>query len=333
MRRLEPTCDLELRQLRAFVALIDQGSITEAARSLQLAQSTVSEALAALERAMGATVVSRRRGSRDSILTAAGRALLPNAREVLAAIDRTYVAVAEAAAESRGIVDIVANESVSTYVLSNILAHLRERWPNTRFSVSVATCSEIRQGVGDGSFDIGLMLEGADATPAQSGTDPADRCEDCQVMAPAVPLAIFAAPAHPLMQRKRRETVARGDLAGFSLFISDAGGDFHATIMRFLLEDDLPSARLHSTGSVEAVKRGVIADPNALGILPLYAILEELRSGSVAHLNIRPAPPIMRLVALLSRSRARHPGTTQLIEGIRRVLIAPRADAVAGAGL
>jgi molybdate transport repressor ModE-like protein len=324
---------LELRQLRAFVALIDQGSITEAARSLKLAQSTVSEALAALERAIGATVVSRRRGSRDSILTAAGQALLPNAREVLAAIDRTYVAVAEAAAETRGVVDIVANESVSTYVLSSVLGHLRKRWPNTRFSVSVATCSEIRQGVGEGSFDVGLMLEGADATPTRSGTDPADECEDCQVMAPAVPLLIFAAPAHPLMQRKRREPAARGDLAGFSLFTSDAGGDFHAMIMRFLLEDALPSARLHSTGSVEAVKREVVADPNALGILPFYAILEELRNGSLAHLNLRPAPPNMRLVALLSRSRARHPGTTQLIEGITRVLIPPRPDAVAGAGL
>jgi hypothetical protein len=70
-----------------------------------------------------------------------------------------------------------------------------------------------------------------------------------------------------------------------------------------------------------------------LGILPFYAILEELRNGSLAHLNLRPAPPNMRLVALLSRSRARHPGTTQLIEGITRVLIPPRPDAVAGAGL
>jgi DNA-binding transcriptional LysR family regulator len=333
MRRLEPTSDLELRQLRAFVALIDQGSITEAARFLKLAQSTVSEALAALERAMGATVVSRRRGSRDSILTAAGQALLPNARAVLAAIDRTYIAVAEAAAETRGIVDIVANESVSTYVLSNVLAHLRKRWPNTRFSVSVATCSEIRQGVGEGTFDVGLMLEGADRTPSRFGTGPAGRCGDCQIMAPAVPLVVFASPAHPLMQRKRREPAARGDLAGFSLFTSDASGDFHAMIMRFLLEDDLPSARLHSTGSVEAVKLGVIADPNALGILPFYAILEELRNGSVAHLSIRPAPPTMRLVALLSRSRARHPGTTQLLEGVRRVLILPRSEAVAGVGL
>ncbi len=167
MRRLEPACDIELRQLRALVALIDQGSITEAARSLRLAQSTVSEALAALERALGATVVRRRRGSRESILTAAGQALLPRARDVLAAIDETCAAVAEAAIETRGTVNIIANESVSTYVLSAVLPHLRERWPNTRFPVSVATCPEIRQGVRDGTFDVGLLL--AAANP----------CDDC----------------------------------------------------------------------------------------------------------------------------------------------------------
>jgi nicotinamidase-related amidase len=49
-----PTSDLELRHLRAFVALADQGSVTAASRALALAQSTVSEALAALERSWGA---------------------------------------------------------------------------------------------------------------------------------------------------------------------------------------------------------------------------------------------------------------------------------------
>jgi molybdate transport repressor ModE-like protein len=316
--------------LRAFVALVEQGSITDAARALKLAQSTVSEALAALERALGATLVNRRRGSHDSILTAAGQALLPRAREVLAAIDRTYVTVAEAALETRGTVDIVANESVSTYVLSRVLPPLRRRWPNTRFSVSVATCSEIRQGVEDGTFDVGLMVEGADANPSRSGA-PAGRAgaanqfEDYQVMAPAIPLVIFAAPAHPLVQSKRREPAARGDLAGYSLFASDARGDFHEMTQRFLLEDGLPSARLHSTGSVEAVKRGVVGDRNALGILPSYAIAEELRTGSVVQLDIRPAPPMIRLVALLSRFRARHPGAAELIESVGSMLAGARA--------
>jgi molybdate transport repressor ModE-like protein len=312
---------LELRQLRAFVALVDHGSITEAARALKLAQSTVSEALAALERALGATVVRRRRGSHESILTAAGRALLPGARDVLAAIDQTYAAVAEAAIETRGVVNIIANESVGTYVLSEVLPQFRRRWPNTRFSVSIATCSEIRQSVEDGAFDVGLMLECAEATLA--------RAEDCQVLAPAVPLVMFAAPSHPLAQRKRREPAARHDLAAFDVFASDARGDFHALIKR-ILPEDFPDVRLHSTGSVEAVKREVLANAGALGVLPRYAVVEEIRKGSIAQVDISPALPAMRLVALLSQFRARHPGALELIGHIRRMLVRSQAAAAAG---
>ena len=332
MRLLEPTRDLELRQLRALVALIDQGSITEAARSLNLAQSTVSEALAALERALGATVVRRRKGSRESSLTAAGQALLPRARDVLRAIEKACAAVAEAAIEPRGTVNIIANESVSTYVLSAILPHLRGRWPNTRFPVSVGTCPEIRQGVRDGTFDVGLMLEGAEATAIRTGNNPANPFEDCQVMVPIIPLVIFASPSHPLAQRKHRGPTARRELAAFDMFESDASGEFHALISRFLLED-FANARLHSTGSVEAVKREVMASAGALGILPLYAVAEDLRKGSITHLDIRPAPPTMRLLALVSRFRARHPGVTELIGNIRRAFVHAQPAAAAGTRL
>ncbi|HEY4592317.1 MAG TPA: LysR family transcriptional regulator, partial [Thermoanaerobaculia bacterium] len=71
---------LELRHLRAFVALVDHGSMTAAAQALGMAQSTVSEAMAALDRTLGTPAVARRRGARGHPLTPAGRALLPHAR-------------------------------------------------------------------------------------------------------------------------------------------------------------------------------------------------------------------------------------------------------------
>src|ERR1700734_1954734 len=137
-RRLDRACELEMRQLRAFVAVVDEGSVTAAARALRVAQSTVSEALAALERTLGTSMLCRHRGTHDSPLTPAGQALLPNARELLAGVERTYIAVAEAATQARGHMNIAANESVSTYVLTKPLVQLRARWPNTHFSISVA---------------------------------------------------------------------------------------------------------------------------------------------------------------------------------------------------
>src|SRR6516165_8052525 len=48
-----PAFNLELRQLRAFIALVENGSVTAASHALGLAQSTVSEAITALERELG----------------------------------------------------------------------------------------------------------------------------------------------------------------------------------------------------------------------------------------------------------------------------------------
>lgn len=131
---------IEVRQLRVLVALAKQGGVTAAAQSLGLAQSTVSEALAALERAVGAPVLLRRRGAHDSVLTDAGQALLPHARDVLASLESAHLAVAQVSGSARATIAIAANESIGTYLLPRALPAVRARWPNTRFAVSVATC-------------------------------------------------------------------------------------------------------------------------------------------------------------------------------------------------
>ena len=111
-RHRTPAFNLELRQLRAFIALVENGSITAASHALGLAQSTVSEAIAALERELGTALIAHKRGSHSVALTPAGRVLLPRGRDVLAAVDKTYVAVAKAAVSARGVVNIIAPSSL-----------------------------------------------------------------------------------------------------------------------------------------------------------------------------------------------------------------------------
>src|SRR5262245_2644469 len=109
--------DLDIRQLRAFVTLADRGSVTAVAKALGLAQSTVSEALAALDRAVGVPVVLRSSGRGSARLTAAGEALLPHARAILDRVEEARRAVAETSRSASGHVAIAAAESISTYVL------------------------------------------------------------------------------------------------------------------------------------------------------------------------------------------------------------------------
>ena len=88
---------LEIKKLKAFVTIVEEGSVTRAAERLNVAQPWVSVQLQRLEDMMGAILVERAKG-RLVKLTAKGEELLPIAKRLLASHD-------EAASEIRAIMD------------------------------------------------------------------------------------------------------------------------------------------------------------------------------------------------------------------------------------
>ncbi|MEU3788320.1 LysR family transcriptional regulator [Streptomyces fructofermentans] len=76
--------DVELRQLRCLVAIVDEGTFTDAAIALGVSQAAVSRTLASLERALGTRLL--RRTSREVAPTPAGLRVLAHARRVLAEV-------------------------------------------------------------------------------------------------------------------------------------------------------------------------------------------------------------------------------------------------------
>lgn len=81
-------CDVpvEIRELRVYLAVVDEGSLSAAARRLHLSQSSVSDTVAALERQLGVTLLTRGRGGAQE--TAAGRRLTAGARRLVRTHDR-----------------------------------------------------------------------------------------------------------------------------------------------------------------------------------------------------------------------------------------------------
>ena len=78
-----PMTDINLRQLEIFVAIVDYGSFTEAAKRLYLAQSTVSSHVRALEESLH-VVLFRRKSKRNMVLTPDGKRVYQYARDILA---------------------------------------------------------------------------------------------------------------------------------------------------------------------------------------------------------------------------------------------------------
>jgi DNA-binding transcriptional LysR family regulator len=299
---------LEVRQLRAFLAVVERGSLSAAATALGLAQSTVSEALASLDRAMGTPTIRRKRGTIATALTEAGEALLPHAKRVLREIDAAHRAVASVSSEARASIAIVANESVSTYLLAPSLAALRARWPNVRVAVTVGTCDGVRSAVASAHADVGLLLQ-------EIGAPPSGHALATDTLSHDVRLVAFCGADHALARRAGR--IARQEIAAFPLLIADAAGDFHELVHRYFEADGLPGPPLESAGTIEGVKRGVTGDRRALGLLPHYAVAGDL-DGPMRALDLHPAPPRMQVVALRPVDRAAdHPLVVELIRQLR----------------
>lgn len=111
---------MELRTLRYFVAVVDSGSVTAAARETHVAQPSLSRQLRRLERDLGVTLFERRGGR--LVPSAAGRQFLPAARDVLARADAVREAAAGIAAGRLEHLTIAAPGTTLTDVIAPFLA-------------------------------------------------------------------------------------------------------------------------------------------------------------------------------------------------------------------
>lgn len=90
-RHRERWMGVEFRHLTALLAIVEHGTISEAAANLGYVQSAVSAQLATLERLAGSPLVDRSYGGRPQQLTEAGEILLAHARDIIRARDAAHV--------------------------------------------------------------------------------------------------------------------------------------------------------------------------------------------------------------------------------------------------
>ncbi|POM24791.1 HTH-type transcriptional regulator GltC [Actinomadura rubteroloni] len=130
-----------LRALECFVAVLDHGSVTEAAARLHLSQPALSHQLAALEREIGAPVVERLpRGVRPTV---AGRAVEADARAALAAARRVVETGRAVAAGSTGRLRIACAESMTAGLLAPVLRAWRRRSPDVHLTLTETTSADV----------------------------------------------------------------------------------------------------------------------------------------------------------------------------------------------
>jgi DNA-binding transcriptional LysR family regulator len=148
---------MELRQLTVFLAVAEEASFTRAADRLHMVQSAVSASVRALERDLGSALFDRT--TRRVELTDAGAALLPEAREVLTAVNAAREAVDQVSGGLRGTLRLgtMQGQAMRPISVPRLLARFREEHPGVEVHVShtggsVAMADEVRTGRLDLAF-------------------------------------------------------------------------------------------------------------------------------------------------------------------------------------
>lgn len=150
---------MELRHLEYFVAVADERNFTRAATRLHIVQSAVSAAIKALERELGAPLLDR--NSKRVLLTDAGAALLPRARDVLEAARAAREIVDEVTVGLRGTLRIGIIGSITLYDLPELLGNYHRRYPGVRMLTRAAPSGTqgLLEAVADGSLDLAFVSQ------------------------------------------------------------------------------------------------------------------------------------------------------------------------------
>ena len=268
--------DIEVRHCRALVALERNRGVAAAARALGVAQSTVSETLASLERVIGTSLTVRRAG-REAVLTPTAIALLPHAHALIAASETAAAAIS---GQSAGVIRLGAVESISSFLLPEPLRVFRQRWPRVDVQVTIGLCESMRQRIQRFELDAAITLEAIH--------EPEDPKREPTTMLASTGLELIVAPSHPLA----RGTVSRDMLTSQPILLGDSAGNFSDLLRKWLGGGFDRAPDIRSAGSIEGVKRGVAAG-DAVGVVANYAVRDELDAKTLVRLILKdPLPQI-----------------------------------------
>ncbi|AGZ40673.1 LysR family transcriptional regulator [Actinoplanes friuliensis] len=146
---------MELRELRVFLAVAAERSVSAAACRLRVSQPAVSQTVAALEQQVGAELLVR--SSTGVMLTEAGTVLAAEARAVLARYDQALVTVGRFATAGDSLLRIGVPLEFPPTLLPNALKALSGSDPGTRTTVRHLSSAAQLDALRDGELDLGLL--------------------------------------------------------------------------------------------------------------------------------------------------------------------------------
>lgn len=273
-----------LRQLRAFVAVAQEQSITRAAQRLHLTASALSMLVSSLEGELAVRLFVRT--TRRVVLTEEGQSLLPLVQSVFKDLDQAFDGLRQLSDRRSGRFAVATSPLLAATLLPSLLASFRIRYPGIEIDLMDLPVDGIAKAVLEGQADFGVCTADKEIAGLVATTLYQDR------------LMLACLADHPLARRKE---VRWSELAGEPLALLRQGSGLRTLVERGFSEAGEPLMTAFQVAHVSTAV-GLIEAGLAVAILPSYA-LSRARSPSVVAVPLTSPVMLRNIVALTDSKR------------------------------
>mgnify|MGYP001240108902 FL=1 len=287
---------MDIRQLNALVAVVDNGSFSAAAQSLHTVQSNISTHIARLEKELNVSLIDRQTG----VLTEEGQLVVERARRVQTELESISLDVKALHSEVSGIVRLGVIGTTGRWVSPILLESMTQKFPRVRIQITDAVTSNLMPLVVQGRVD-GAIVNLPISHP------------DVEVEALFEEEPVLVAPnGHPLA---KYDSLTPDILAEFPLLLNPPGVPFRDGI-----DKDLESHGIKLTSKAEVDGMRLLASLATAGfgaaILPATAA-----QGSGKWKRIQLEGFTRRVVGLATNKRVPLSATTRVVRDVLRNMI------------
>lgn len=292
--------------LAIFHAVARCGSFTAAATEMRISQPALSMQVREFEKQLGVELLERL--PRGVKLTAAGEILFGYADRIRAMEASAVQAMKDVRSLKRGSLALGCSLTIGTYLLPQLLAAFRAKYPGIRTQVQIANTADIQQLISDGVLDIGLT-EGFVEDPTLDG-----------VIFRFDQLIPVAAAGHSLTQQRNITLKA---FLTFPLILREKGSGTRAVLERAAIQAGLSLDPLMELTSPEAIKAMVMAN-NGVAVMSLLAVAAEIKAGSLAGITLTDCKLHRPLHRVLRRDRQISPALKAFLALLPQTAASPR---------
>ena len=255
---------MEIRQLKAFLAIAEAKTFTAGARRVNVTQAAISMQIRQLEEEVGLQLFTRT--PRRVILTEAGEYLLERARKILREHDSALAEIAEVAGAEYGRLRIgTASGTFAMHQLPNILQRVKDKFPNSELTVSSGTSQRLVDKMMHGEIDIAFV-----SLPVDNANITTESIFSDEIVA-------IAHPKHPLAKEK---FISAATLAGENLILGERGGNTRRMIDEFFAAANVKPNITMELSRQEAINL-MVENNLGVGMAGAKSVAREIRDGKL----------------------------------------------------